>query len=362
METVATQSSSINPSKVYPSTPFPAEPITVLGIESTAHTFGVGIVSAPPFRILADKRAKYRPPSGGIIPREAVDHMVKNAPKTLEEAFRQADLGMDDIDAIAVALGPGLGPTLRIGATIGRALASYYDKPLVPVNHAVAHIEIGKVLCGMRDPLVVYVSGGNTSIAITGPQKYLVIGETMDVALGNALDVFSREIGVAPPYIVDGSHAVDHCARKGEYIVGLLPYTVKGQDVSYSGLLTAALRIFAKGTIKREDLCFTFREIAFGQLVEASDRALGVSGKKQVLLVGGVAANDELSRKLQVMSIERKCSYCRVPKRYAGDNGVMIAWTGLLSYIHGDTITPRNAYIKQRWRLDKVKVPWNKIP
>ncbi|MCE4617297.1 MAG: N(6)-L-threonylcarbamoyladenine synthase Kae1 [Desulfurococcales archaeon] len=344
---------------IYPSIPLPSKPVTILGIESTAHTFGVGIVRSPPFRILADKRSKYVPPSGGIKPRDAVEHMVKNAPKTLEEALREAGLEIDEIDAVAVALGPGLGPTLRVGATLGRALASYYNKPLIPVNHAVAHIEIGKVLCGMNDPLVVYVSGGNTTIAITGYQRYLVIGETMDIALGNALDVFSREIGIAPPYIVNGMHAVDLCSKNGKYVKGILPYTVKGQDMSYSGLLTAALRLFKKGAVKLEDLCFTYREIAFSQLAEAADRALGVSGKRQVLLVGGVAANDELSRKLQVMSEERGCSYCRVPKRYAGDNGVMIAWTGFLSYIYGVTVPPMNAYIKQRWRLDKVEVPWN---
>jgi len=331
--------------------------VVILGIESTAHTLGVGIVSCPPFSILSDIRFKYNPQTGGLHPRFVTEYFVKNAGNALEKAIKEAGIKSSDIDGIAIALGPGIGPQLRVGATLARALALSLEKPLVPVNHAIAHIEIGRLLCGKKDPLVVYISGGNTQLIVYKENKYRVVGETLDIALGNLLDAFSREVGIAPPYIVKGRHAVDICSDGGSFIGGF-PYTVKGQDISYSGLLTAALRYVAKNPNAINDVCYTLREIAFAQLIEASERALSSTNKKEILMVGGVAANDYLNRKYSDMSKERKVDYCRVDKKYAGDNGVMIAWTGVLGYLHGLSIPIESAVARQRWRIDEVDIPW----
>ncbi|MCE4614864.1 MAG: tRNA (adenosine(37)-N6)-threonylcarbamoyltransferase complex transferase subunit TsaD [Desulfurococcales archaeon] len=329
----------------------------VIGIESTAHTLGIGIVSHPPFKVLADVRFEYNPQIGGLHPRFVTEYMVGNIGDALEKAVKEAGIKASDISGIAVALGPGIGPQLRVGATLARALALSLRKPIIPVNHAVAHIEIGRLLCGKKDPLVVYISGGNTQLIVYKEKRYRVIGETLDIALGNLLDAFSREIGIAPPYIVNGKHAIDICAKAGSYIRGF-PYTVKGQDISYSGLLTAALRYAEKNSKELNSICYTVREIAFAQLIEASERALSSTNKKEILMVGGVAANDYLHGKYIEMARERSVNYCRVSKKYAGDNGVMIAWTGLLSYLYGSDVPIINAVARQRWRIDEVDILW----
>ncbi len=333
----------------------------ILGIESTSHTFGVGIVESigDEIKVIANIYDRYKPVQGGIHPREAALHHSRVAPNVLKEALRQTGLKFKDITAFAVALGPGLGPCLRVGASIARFLASYYNKPLIPVNHAVAHIEIGKFYNGFKDPVILYVSGGNTLVAIQKKGRYRVFGETLDIPLGNLLDTFVREVGLAPPYIVDNKHIIDVCAEWGEEYVSL-PYTVKGSDLSFSGLLTAALSLARKTNGKKElgNICLSLREIAFNMLVEVTERALILTGKKEVLLVGGVASNKVLKEKMMIMSRTHNARYGDTPPEYAGDNGAMIAYTGLLLYKHNIVIEPEKAFVRQRWRLDEVDLPW----
>ncbi|MEJ2113771.1 MAG: hypothetical protein P8X62_08805, partial [Flavobacteriaceae bacterium] len=169
--------------------------IYCLGIESTADDFGVGI-STHKGEILANVSDGYIPEEGGIHPREAARHHSKVASEVLDQSFNKAGIKPADLGLIAFAQGPGLGPCLRTGATVARALASYLDIPLVGVNHSVAHIEIGKLKTNANDPVTLYVSGGNTIISAFNSGKYRIFGETLDIALGNCLDVFSREAGL----------------------------------------------------------------------------------------------------------------------------------------------------------------------
>ncbi|MCX8186864.1 MAG: KEOPS complex N(6)-L-threonylcarbamoyladenine synthase Kae1 [Sulfolobales archaeon] len=329
----------------------------VLGIESTAHTFGVGIVSDEPPHILSDERVNYVPSKGGIHPREASLFFISNASKVLKEALVKAGVGIQAVDGIAVALGPGLGPCLRVGATVARALATYFRKPLIPVNHAVAHIEVGKLTSKFKDPLIVYLSGGNTMILAYSDGRYRVFGETLDIALGNFMDTFVREVGLAPPYVVGGVHKLDLCAEGGSNFVDL-PYVIKGQDVSFSGLLTAALRVYKEGKHELRDICYSVREVAYSSIAEVVERGLAHTKKGELLVVGGVAASKALRRKFEMLSEVRGVKLGIVDPKYAVDNGVMIGWTGLLMLKHGITVEPDKAYIRQRWRPDSVDVPW----
>lgn len=326
----------------------------VLGIESTAHTFGVGVASEKG-EILANVNSVYRPVAGGIKPSEAAEHHSKVAPEVLKKALEASGVSMESIDAIAVALGPGLGPCLRVGATLARYLASLLGKPLVPVNHAVAHIEIARLSTGLRDPVVVYVAGGNTIITTFVDGRYRIFGETLDIALGNLMDTFAREVGLGFP----GVPRVEEMAARGRNLVPL-PYSVKGQDVSYSGLLTAALRLYKEGRHDLEDICYSLVETAYSMLVEVAERALAHTGKNEVVLTGGVARSPLLANKLAKMAEARGARFASVAPELAGDNGAMIAYTGALAYTAGVTIPIEESHVRPLWRLDEVEVLWRK--
>ncbi|MCW3995323.1 MAG: KEOPS complex N(6)-L-threonylcarbamoyladenine synthase Kae1 [Candidatus Bathyarchaeota archaeon] len=327
-----------------------------LGIESSADDFGIGIASFNG-EILANQSDCYIPTEGGIHPREAARHHAETADKVLRQALNKAGIKPSDLTCIAFSQGPGLGPCLRTGATVARALASYLQIPLVGVNHSVAHIEIGKLKTGAKDPVTLYASGGNTMVTAYESGRYRVFGETLDIALGNCLDVFAREAGLKHKQGVPLGAAVEQLAAGGGRLVSL-PYVVKGMDLSLSGLLTAATAQLHGGNCSLEDLCYSLQEHAFSMVSEVTERALAHTEKKEVLLTGGVAANKRLQSMLNVIAEEHAAKFSVVPLQYATDNGAMIAWTGVLAFQHGLTTPIDTSYVRLRWRVDKVDVPW----
>ena len=327
-----------------------------LGIESTADDFSVGI-STFEGEILANIISAYIPEEGGIHPREAARHHAEVASKVLEEAFTKSGIKPQNLSVTAFSQGPGLGPCLRTGATVARALASYLKVPLVGVNHCIAHIEIGKLKTGAKDPITLYVSGGNTIVAAFDSGRYRVFGETLDIALGNCLDVFAREAGLRQREGMPFGAIVEKLAIKGKKLISL-PYTVKGMDTSFSGLLTAAVNLIKKGEYKLEDLCYSLQETAFSMVTEVTERALAHTEKKEVLLTGGVAANKKLQSMVEVIAEEHDAEFCVVPSQFAIDNGAMIAWTGVLAYKCGLVTSIEKSFVKLRWRLEEVEVPW----
>jgi len=329
-----------------------------LGIESTADDFGVGI-STFEGKILANISDAYMPAEGGIHPREAARHHADVADTVLRVALEKSGVKPRDVNVIAFSQGPGLGPSLRTGATVARALASYLSVPLVGVNHSVAHIEVGKLETGAVDPVTLYVSGGNTIVTAFDSGRYRVFGETLDIALGNCLDVFARAAGLKQVKGVPLGAALERLAAEGKTLVSL-PYVVKGMDLSLSGLLTAAIALLQKGECKLEDLCYSLQEYAFSMVTEVTERALAHTEKEEVLLTGGVAANRRLQAMLNSIAEEHNAKFNVVPKRFATDNGAMIAWTGVLAYNHGLVTPLEESFVKLRWRVDKVDVPWVK--
>jgi universal protein Kae1 len=326
-----------------------------LGIESSADDFGVGIATFKG-KILANNSDAYIPAEGGIHPREAARHHAEVAPKIIDEAFRTAGIKPTQLSCIAFSQGPGLGPSLRTGATIARALSSYLDIPLVGINHSVAHIEIGKLKTGAKDPVTLYASGGNTMVTAFSSGRYRVFGETLDIALGNCIDVFAREAGLKNKKGLPLGAALEQVALKGKKLVSL-PYVVKGMDLSLSGLLTSAITQLHKGC-QLEDLCYSLQEYAFSMVTEVTERALAHTEKPEVLLTGGVAANQRLQSMIRIIAEEHDSKFNVVPLEYATDNGAMIAWTATLAFKH-DLILPIQAsQVKLRWRVDKVDVPW----
>jgi len=298
-----------------------------LGIESTAHTLGIGIVKDG--KVLANEKSMLF--EYGIHPRKTADHHADVFPDVMRAALDKAGVALSDIDIVAFSQGPGIGPCLRISAAVARAIGSTFGKPIFGVNHCVAHIEISKHATGLKDPLVLYVSGGNTQVIVKRGRKYHVLGETLDVGIGNMLDVFARDLGSRGVERngakVKNARDIELLALKAKKYVPL-PYTVKGMDASFSGMLTHAQRLVGKETA--EDLCFSMQETGYASLCEVTERALALTGKKQVIVCGGVAQNKRLQGMVQEMAKEWSCRFGVAPNEFNADNGAMIAYVGTL--------------------------------
>lgn len=322
-----------------------------LGLEGTAHSFGAGIASSEG-SILSNVWDMLSPAEGGIHPREASRHHSDVGPSVIRTAVERAGISPDDIDLIAFSQGPGLGPPLRTTATMARTLSLKLSVPLVGVNHCVAHIEIGCLESGFRDPVTVYVSGGNTQIIAYAGRRFRTFGETLDIAIGNMLDTLGRFMGMRFP----AGPAVEREAEKGSSY-HQLPYSVKGMDLSYSGMLTAAKKLYDEG-IPLSEVCFSVQETAFGMLAEIAERAIAHTMKKELLLTGGVARNNRLTHILEGVSERHNTRFHRVSPPLAGDQGAMIAWTGILQHKAGDSLKVADSYILPKWRTDEQDIIW----
>ena len=327
-----------------------------LGIEGTAHTLGVGIVQNQQDHcdVLTNILHTYRPPQGGIHPREAANHHAEHAAPLIKEALTNANLTLNDIDLITFSQGPGLGPCLRTTATAARALSLSLNKPLIGVNHCVAHLEIGKgTLPDCTDPILLYVSGANTQVIGFAEGKYRVFGETLDIGIGNCLDKFGRNMGLTFP----AGPKIEAYAQQGT-TYHPLPYSIKGMDIAFSGLLTAAQQLKTKGA-PLEDICYSIQETTFAALTEVTERAMAHTEKQQVLLGGGVASNTRLREMVHTMATERNATFFVPRKDLCIDNGAMIAWLGYIMYHSGVRMTIKDSTINQRYRTDMVEVTWH---
>ena len=331
----------------------------VLGIESTAHTFSFGLVS-PDGTPRPSSSGTLRPDEGGIHPREAADHHVEISADLLNNILCKENLTRNDIGAIAYSQGPGMGPCLRTGASAARALATHLDCTLVGVNHCVAHIEIGREQCGCKDPILLYVSGGNTQVIARLDGRYRVLGETLDIGIGNMLDKFARTQGIPFP----GGPVVEMKAAEwlqdnpDATLEGLeLPYAVHGMDLAFSGLMSAAVRLIDEGK-PLEAVCWSIQEHAFAACIEVAERALAHTGKNEILLGGGVACNKRLRDMSEIMCAERNATSHCPPNMYCIDNGTMIARLGWLEILSGRKTSLKHSGVDQELRTDQTPITW----
>jgi N6-L-threonylcarbamoyladenine synthase len=325
--------------------------MAVIGIESSAHTLGIGIVKEG--RVLANVRRMYRITDKGIIPVKVSDFHANGLRATLAEALRKAHVTMEDIDAVGFTRGPGIGPCLRVGQLAAGALSLGCGIPLYAVNHGVAHIEIAKHLGRMRDPLAVYVSGGNSQILglVEEPfRHYKVFGETFDIGVGNMLDNFARQAGLNPAW---GS-TVAQAAIGGRYID--MPYTVKGMDFTFTGLLTYAVKLLQKEPLR--DVAFSMQETAFSMICEATERALLLSGKRGIVLSGGVAQSKRLAEMMREVASEHGVRFFIAPNEFNADNGAMIALVAEKMAEAGMKSVRGPGEINQKYRVDAAEIGW----
>ncbi|CAD6572145.1 MAG: putative tRNA threonylcarbamoyladenosine biosynthesis protein kae1 [Tremellales sp. Tagirdzhanova-0007] len=276
--------------------------------------------------------------------------------------------------------GPGMGTPLQVGALVARTLSLLHNIPLVGVNHCVGHIEMGRQITSSHNPIVLYVSGGNTQVIAYSQQRYRIFGETLDIAIGNCLDRFARVIGLSndpsPGYNIELE------AKKGTRLVNL-PYGTKGMDVTLAGLLSAVeayvqdkryrswasdqARALSNGIngvhededlITPQDLCFSLQETTFAMLVEITERAMAHVGARDVLIVGGVGCNLRLQKMMGIMASERGGRVFATDESFCIDNGIMIAQAGLLALRMGQVTPLEKSSVTQRYRTDAVHVSW----
>ncbi|KAH8431303.1 O-sialoglycoprotein endopeptidase [Aspergillus melleus] len=348
-----------------------------IGMEGSANKLGVGIMLHPengsPPQVLANIRHTYvSPPGEGFLPKDTARHHRSWVVKLVKKALKEARLSVRDVDCICFTKGPGMGAPLQSVAIAARMLSLLWGKELVGVNHCVGHIEMGRLITGSTNPVVLYVSGGNTQVIAYSSQRYRIFGETLDIAVGNCLDRFARTLHIsndpAPGY------NIEQLAKKGQQLVDL-PYTVKGMDCSFSGILAAVDGLAATyglgGEEKpgngnpadsdrptREDLCFSLQETIFSMLVEITERAMAHVGSKEVLIVGGVGCNERLQEMMGIMARDRGGSVHATDERFCIDNGIMIAQAGMLAYKTGFTTPLKDSTCTQRFRTDDVFVKW----
>ncbi|MFT4303836.1 MAG: KEOPS complex N(6)-L-threonylcarbamoyladenine synthase Kae1 [Candidatus Woesearchaeota archaeon] len=345
----------------------------VLGIESTAHTFGIGIIKAKRNQcyILSNQRSLYTTESGGMIPSKVSQFHIDNSAIILEKAMKEAKIRFKDIDLIAYSESPGIGHSLRIGAACARTLAIKLNKPIIGVNHCIAHLEIGRVMTKAKDPILLYLSGANTQVIAYEAGKYRIFGETLDIGIGNFLDSFARELKLGFPggpkvsKLAEGKKTSSKLQKiiKPKYIE--LPYVVKGMDVSFGGILTNLKQKIKSEKFNKEydahDLCYSAQETVFSMMLEVAERAMAHCNKNELLLGGGVACNNRLKEMTTQICKDRKAKSYFLANELNVDNGIMIAWLGFVMYqARKKETTIKKAKIRPYIRTDEVKVTWRK--
>ncbi|KAI1398152.1 O-sialoglycoprotein endopeptidase [Hypoxylon fuscum] len=356
-------------------------PLLAIGCEGSANKLGIGIIShdlsTGQTAVLANLRHTFSsPPGTGFLPKDTARHHRAHFVRLAKAALREAGVAdpAAQLACVCYTKGPGMGAPLQSVAVGARALALLWGLPLVGVNHCVGHIEMGRAITGARDPVVLYVSGGNTQVIAYAERRYRIFGETLDIAVGNCLDRFARTLEIsndpAPGY------NIEVLAREAAGRVLLdLPYAVKGMDCSFSGILSAADILAAQMKEQQakmaggeevaeedrfgpEDLCFSLQETVFAMLVEITERAMAHVGSNQVLIVGGVGCNERLQEMMGQMAKERGGSVYATDERFCIDNGIMIAHAGLLAYETGFRTPLEDSTCTQRFRTDEVYVKW----
>ena len=309
-----------------------SQPKKVLAIESSCDETACAIIDED-LNVLSsvvtsqiDVHARF----GGVIPEVASRMHVEQISTIIKEAVDQAKVSMDEIDAIAYTIGPGLIGSLHVGAIGAKSLAFFYDKPLIGVHHLKGHIFINELIKPLQYPMMaLVVSGGNTELVyIENDQSFRIIGTTLDDAIGEAYDKVARVMKEAYP----GGPVIDRLAKQGKAHYQLPTPKVDGYNFSFSGLKNAVLQLVKKeeaagNEINKEDLAYAFQEVALNTLVKKTKAALEEYPCKSVVIAGGVAANSRL-RELMKENFADK-DLILPPLKYCTDNALMIACAAL---------------------------------
>ena len=336
-------------------------PMLILGIESSCDETGVALYDAAESRLLAHalhSQILMHQDYGGVVPELASrDHIRRTVP-LLRKVLQESGRSLDELAAIAYTQGPGLAGALLVGASFAEGLAAALGIPVLPVHHLEGHLL--SPLLSSRPPtfpfVALLVSGGHSQLMrVSGVGQYELLGETLDDAAGEAFDKTAKLLGLPYP----GGAALSEMATQGRPEMVKLPRPMLHSgdfDFSFSGLKTAVLtrvrEIGEADAQQRADIAHGFQQAIVEVLVRKALRAVRDSGLRRLVVAGGVGANRELRRQLDVSAAKAKIEVFYPELEFCTDNGAMIALVGGLRYRAGQSLKPAGAFaVKPRWPL-----------
>ncbi len=315
--------------------------VYILGIETSCDETSASIVKNGTEEIatVISSQIDIHKNFGGVVPEIASRHHVKNITMVLEECLEKANMKMEDMDAIAITYGPGLIGSLLIGLEAAKTLAFLYGKPLIPVHHIAGHIYANSLVKELQFPLLaVVVSGGHTElIEMKGHYQFEKLGGTLDDAIGECYDKVARVMDLEYP----GGPKLDKLAATGNPSYKLpVPLKDDSYNFSFSGLKSAVINLVhneeqRKEGIRKEDLAASFQKVAVESIVTKARKAIIDKGIKNVIVAGGVAANNGLRTAMKALTDELGVELSIPPMKYCTDNGTMIASAGYYAYLDG---------------------------
>jgi len=340
--------------------------MNILGIETSCDETAVAVVgddgAVPAIRAnLVQSQLAEHAPYGGVVPEIAARAHLDHLDGLIRQALEMAGLGLDDLDGIAAAAGPGLIGGLIVGTMAAKGIAWAAKKPFVAVNHLEAHALTARLTDGVAFPyLLLLVSGGHSQLLVcAGVGRYRLLGTTLDDAAGEAFDKSAKLLGLAQP----GGPTIEAAARDGNPRRFPLPRPMKGHpgcDFSFSGLKTAirerVLASDAGDPQTRADLAAAIEQAICDTLVDRTAIALrrfraAHPGGTSLVAAGGVAANARLRARLATLAGDAGLAFVAPAPALCTDNGAMIAWGGIERLRLG-LDDPLDAPVRPRWPLD----------
>jgi N6-L-threonylcarbamoyladenine synthase len=338
----------------------------ILGIETSCDETAAALVTDDK-RILSNivsSQFQEHKPFGGVVPEIAARTHLTHIEFILQRAFDEANVTLDQIDGIAATGGPGLIGGVIVGVMIAKGLSMAKNIPFIPINHLEAHALTARLTNNVPFPyLLLLASGGHCQFLIVEDVGvYTYLGGTLDDAIGECLDKTARLLGYSYP----GGPMIERLAQDGDPATFALPQPLKGQagcSFSFSGLKTAARKIIlekeASSLSFQADFCASLQKTIGEILVDRCHHAITMALEKKpdivnLVLAGGVAANQYFRKRLALCSEERGFTLMTPPVSLCTDNGAMVAWAGV-EYLRQGLVGSLNFAPRPRWPLENLK-------
>ena len=340
----------------------------VLGIETSCDETSVSIVEKKKnlfVKIISEKtlsQISKHQKFGGVVPELASREHSKNLDMLVKRCLKSSKLSFCNIDAYAATTGPGLLGALLVGTNYAKALAISTNKPFLSINHLQGHILVSRMKKNIKFPfLCLLVSGGHCQIILARSfNKFKIIGETLDDAVGEVFDKISRIMGLGYP----GGPIIEGLAKKskGKFKFDLPRplFNKKTFNLSFSGLKTSVRRLIESGinSNQRADLAFEFQKVVTECLIKKVELAIHHIKKKDKLtdfiLSGGVASNSYIRSEFYEFCKREQISFFAPEKDLCVDNATMIAWAGIEMLKNGRKRSRIYTSPKPRWRIDRI--------